>query len=101
MSRKMVLVPEVVLNKLKGKLPKPPEFQSTVGLRIDLDDIEHREDLYPEEKVPLYGHQLHCYREYLQQARQPGKPVTPPPPPPVNQQQLDWQQHQQQQQQKQ
>jgi hypothetical protein len=36
----------------------------------------------------LYGHQLHRYREYLQQARQPGKPITtgnspaktPPPP---------------------
>jgi SOS-response transcriptional repressor LexA len=30
-------------------------------------------------KVALYGHQLHRYREYLQQARQPGKPVTPAP----------------------
>jgi hypothetical protein len=77
MSRKMVLVPEIVLNELKGKLPKPPEFQSTIGLRSDLDDIEHREDLSPEEKVALYGHQLHRYREYLQQARQPGKPAIP------------------------
>jgi hypothetical protein len=25
----------------------------------------------------LYGHQLHRYREYLQQARQPGKPIPP------------------------
>jgi hypothetical protein len=73
MSRKMVLVPEVVLNELKGKLPKPPEFQSTIRLRSDLDDIEHRDDLSPEEKVALYGHQLHRYRDYLQQARQPGK----------------------------
>jgi hypothetical protein len=79
MSRKMVLVPEVVLNELKGKLPKPPEFQSTIGLRSDLDDIQHREDLSPEGKVALYGHQLHRYREYLQQTRQPGKPVTPAP----------------------
>jgi SOS-response transcriptional repressor LexA len=74
----MVLVPEVVLNELKGKLPKPPEFQSTIGLRSGLDDIEHREDFNPEEKLALYGHQLHRYREYLQ-ARQPGKPATPPP----------------------
>jgi hypothetical protein len=57
----MVLVPEVVLNELKGKLPKPPEFQSTIGLRSDLDDIEHRDDLSPKEKVALYGHQLHRY----------------------------------------
>jgi hypothetical protein len=83
MSRKMVLVPEVVLNELKEKLPKPPEFQSTIELRSDLDDIEHRDDLSPEEKVALYGHQLHRYREYLQQARQPGKPVTPSPPAPA------------------
>jgi hypothetical protein len=66
---------------LKGKLPKPPEFQSTIGLRSDLDNIEHREDLSPEEKVALYGHQLHRYREYLQQARQPGKPSAPVPAP--------------------
>jgi hypothetical protein len=78
MSRKMVLVSEVMLNELKGKLPKPPEFQPTIGLRSDLDDIEHREDLSLEEKVALYGHQLHRYREYLQQARQPGKPANPP-----------------------
>jgi hypothetical protein len=83
MSRKMVLVPEVVLNELKGKLPKPPEFQSTIGLRSELDDIEHREDLSPEEKVALYGHQLHCYREYLQQARQTSKPVIPATPAPA------------------
>jgi hypothetical protein len=83
MNRKMVLVPEVVLNELKGKLPKPPEFLSTIELRSDLDDIEHRDDLSPEENVSLYGHQLHRYREYLQQARQPGKPVVPPPPAPA------------------
>ena len=71
MSRKMVLVPETMLNELKGKLPKSPEFQSTIGLRSDLDLIEHRDDLTPEEKVALYGHQLHRYREYLKQARQP------------------------------
>jgi hypothetical protein len=64
---------------LKGKLPKPSEFQSTIGLQSDLHDIEHREDLSPEEKVALYGRQLHRYREYLQQARQPGKLVTPAP----------------------
>jgi hypothetical protein len=78
MSRKMILVPEVVLNELKGKLPKPPEFQSTVGLQSDLDNIEHQEDLSPEEKVALYCHQLHCYREYFQQARHPGAPAAPP-----------------------
>jgi hypothetical protein len=83
MSRKIVLVPEVMLNELKEKLPKSPEFQSTIGLRSDLDEIEHREDLSPEEKVALYGHQLHRYREYLQQARQPGKPPAPPPAAPL------------------
>jgi hypothetical protein len=84
MIHKMVLVPEVVLNELKGKLPKPTEFQSPIGLRSELDDIEHREDLSPEEKVALYGHQLHRYREYLQQARHislPAKPATPVPMP--------------------
>jgi hypothetical protein len=65
MSRKIVLVPEVVLNELIGKLPKPPEFQSTIRLRSDLDEIEHREDLSPEEKLALYGHQLHRYRESI------------------------------------
>jgi hypothetical protein len=74
----MVLVPEVVLNELKGKLPIPPEFQSTIGLRSDLDDIEHRDDLSPEEEVALYGHQLHRYRKYLHQAQQPAKPVAAP-----------------------
>ena len=75
----MVLVPEVMLNELKGKLPKPPEFQSTIGLRSDLDAIEHRDDLTPEEKVGLYGHQLHRYREYLHQARQQPTPPSAPP----------------------
>jgi hypothetical protein len=63
MNRKMVLVSEVVLNELKVKLPKPPEFQSTIGLQSDLDDIEHRDDLSPVEKIALYEHQLHCYRK--------------------------------------
>lgn len=35
MSRKMVLVPETMLIELKGKLPKSPEFQSTLGLGYD------------------------------------------------------------------
>jgi hypothetical protein len=52
----MILVPEAMLNELKGKLPKPPEFLSTVGLRSELDDIEHRDDLTEEEKAALYGH---------------------------------------------
>jgi hypothetical protein len=69
MSRKMVLVPEVVLNKLKGKLPKPPELESTIGFRGDLHNIELWDDLSLKENVALYGHQLHRYREYLQQAR--------------------------------
>lgn len=30
----------------------------------------------PEEKVALYGHQLHRYRNYLQQARDQGKERT-------------------------
>ena len=71
MSRKMVLVPEVLLNELKGKLPKPPEFQSTLSIGQELDQITRREDLTPEEKVALYGQELHRYRNYLQQAREP------------------------------
>ena len=77
----MVLVPETMLNELKGKLPKSPEFQSTVGLRSELDGIEHRDDLTPEEKVALYGHQLHRYRQYLQQTRHPAPATTPVPSP--------------------
>jgi hypothetical protein len=51
----MVLDPEVVLKELKGKLPKPKEFQSTIRLRSKLDDMEHRDDLFPKEKVAWYG----------------------------------------------
>lgn len=76
MSRKMVLVPEAMLLELKGKLPKSPEFQATIGLGHQLDHIQGREDLNPEEKVALYGHQLHRYRNYLQQARDQGKERT-------------------------
>jgi hypothetical protein len=45
----MVLVPDVVLNELKGKLHKPQEFQSTIGLRSDLDNIE-QETIYQTKK---------------------------------------------------
>lgn len=76
MIRKMVLVPEAMLLELKGKLPKSPEFQATIGLGHQLDHIQGREDLNPEEKVALYGHQLHRYRNYLQQARDQGKERT-------------------------
>lgn len=72
----MVLVPEAMLLELKGKLPKSPEFQATIGLGHQLDQIQGREDLNPEEKVALYGHQLHRYRNYLQQARDQGKERT-------------------------
>lgn len=54
-----MLVPEAMLLELKGKLPKSPEFQATIGLGHQLDHIQGREDLNPEEKVALYGHQLH------------------------------------------
>lgn len=99
MSRKMVLVPETMLLELKGKLPKSPEFQATIGLGQQLDQIETRTDLTPEEKAALYGHQLYRYRNYLREARNQGKekiiipekpatenepadPAPPPPPPP-------------------
>lgn len=72
----MVLVSETMLLELKGKLPKSPEFQATIGLGHQLDQIQGREDLNPEEKVALYGHQLHRYRNYLQQARDQGKERT-------------------------
>jgi hypothetical protein len=62
-----------MLNELKETLHKPSEFQSTIGLRSDFDDSKHRDHLSLEEKVVLYGHQFHRYREYLQQARQPAK----------------------------
>lgn len=45
MSRKMVLVPETMLLELKGKLPKSPDFQATIGLGQQLDQIQNREDL--------------------------------------------------------
>lgn len=76
MIRKMVLVPEAMLLELKGKLPKSPEFQATIGLGHQLDHIQGREDLNPEEKVAFYGHQLHRYQNYLQQARDQGKERT-------------------------
>lgn len=99
MSRKMVLVPETMLLELKGKLPKSPEFQATIGLGQQLDQIETRTDFTPEEKAALYGHQLYRYRNYLREARNQGKekiiipekpatenepadPAQPPPPPP-------------------
>lgn len=76
MSRKMVLVPEAMLLELKGKLPKSPEFQATIGLGHQLDQIQGRDDLNHEEKVALYGHQLHRYRNYWRQARDQGKERT-------------------------
>lgn len=72
----MVLVPEAMLLELKGKLPKSPAFQAVVGLGQQLDQIQGREDLNPEEKVSLYGLQLHRYRNYLQQARYQRKKMT-------------------------
>lgn len=65
----MVLVPESMLLELKGKLPKPPEFSAAIGLGQQLDQIESRTDLTPEEKAALYGQQLYRYRNYLAQAR--------------------------------
>lgn len=65
----MVLVPESMLLELKGKLPKPPEFAAAIGLGQQLDQIESRTDLTPEEKAALYGQQLYRYRNYLAQAR--------------------------------
>ena len=50
MSRKMVLVPEAMLTELKGKLPKSPEFQATLGLGQQLDLLPDRDDLTPEER---------------------------------------------------
>lgn len=47
MSRKMVLVSETMLLELKGKLPKSPDFQATIGLGQQLDQIQNREDLTP------------------------------------------------------
>lgn len=65
----MVLVPESMLLELKGKLPKPPEFSAAIGLGQQLDQIESRTDLTPEEKAALYGQQLYRYQNYLAQAR--------------------------------
>lgn len=75
----MVLVPETMLIELKGKLPKSPEFQSTLGLGYDLDKIQTREDLSPEEKAALYAHQLFRYRKFLGQARNEGQIISAPP----------------------
>lgn len=61
----MVLVPEAMLLELKGKLLKSPEFQATIGLGHQLDHIQGREDLNPEEKVALYGHQLERFQRTL------------------------------------
>ena len=70
MSHKMVLVPEATLTELKGKLPKSPEFQATLGLGQQLDLIQDRDDLPPEERGAWYWHQLYRYRNYLNQARE-------------------------------
>lgn len=58
MSRKMVLVHETMLLELIGKLPKSFEFQATIGLKHQLDQIETRADFTTEEKAALYSHQL-------------------------------------------
>ena len=75
----MVLVPESLLMELKGKLPKSPEFQATMGLGYELDHIQDREDLDPEEKANLYGQQLARYRHYLEKARNEGRSLSLPP----------------------
>ena len=78
----MVLVPEAMLTELKGKLPKSPEFQATLGLGQQLDLLPDRDDLTPEERGAWYGHQLYRYRNYLKQAReQQGIPKSMPAPP--------------------
>ena len=75
----MVLVPESLLMELKGKLPKSPECQATLGLGYELDRIQDREDLDPQEKAGLYGQQLSRYRHYLEKARSEGKTQSLPP----------------------
>ena len=75
----MVLIPESLLMELKGKLPKSPEFQATLGLGHELDHIQDREDLNPEEKAGLYGQQLARYRHYLEKARSEENTVSLPP----------------------
>ena len=75
----MVLIPESLLMELKGKLPKSPEFQATLGLGHELDHIQDRADLNPEEKAGLYGQQLARYRHYLEKARSEGNTVSLPP----------------------
>ena len=65
MSRKMMLVPEAMLLEFKGKLPKSPEFQATIWLGHQLDHIQDRENLPPEQKASLYGHQLHHYQNLI------------------------------------
>lgn len=59
MSLKILLLPEAMLFELKEKLPKSPEFQATIWLGHQLDHIQDRENLTPEQKASLYGHQLH------------------------------------------
>ena len=76
----MVLVPEGLLMELKGKLPKSPDYQATLGLGYELDHIQDREDLTPREKVSLYGQELARYRHYLERARNEGKISIPAPP---------------------
>lgn len=76
----MVLVPEGLLMELKGKLPKSPDYQATLGLGYELDHIQDREDLTPREKVSLYGQELARYRHYLERERNEGKISIPAPP---------------------
>lgn len=54
----MVMVHETMLLELIGKLPKSFEFQATIGLKHQLDQIETRADFTTEEKAALYSHQL-------------------------------------------
>lgn len=61
-----------------------------IRTQVRSDSRERRSDsrersLNPEEKVALYGHQLHRYRNYLQQARDQGKERTFTPPLPKTQ----------------
>lgn len=46
----MVLVHGDIRNEPKGKLPPPPEFQSTICFQSESDDIGHQDDLTAEEK---------------------------------------------------
>jgi hypothetical protein len=57
------------------------ERKNTQSSKISIEHwiTKHRDDLSPEEKVVLYGHQLHRDREYLQQAWHPAKQAIPAP----------------------